>query len=109
MQPELQPILVVTSCDREDICNEIARTVLKQKLAACVQISTPVRSSYWWQDKIAEDTEYLVSMKTAERLFEELSDLIRSVHSYDVPEIIATRIVAIDQPYARWMEESLKK
>lgn len=108
MQPELHPILVVTSCDREDVCKEITHAVLEHKFAACVQVSAPVRSAYWWQNTIAEDTEYLVSMKTDRRLFKVLSELIRKIHTYDVPEIIATEIVAIDEPYARWMNESLK-
>jgi periplasmic divalent cation tolerance protein len=109
MQRELQPILVATSCDNADVGNAIARTVLEKKLAACVQISGPVRSSYWWQDDIAEDREYLVTMKTARRLFKRLSETIRTVHSYEIPEIIATEIVAVDESYARWMEASLEK
>jgi len=109
MQPELRPILVVTSCDREDVCDEITKAVLKKKLAACVQVSQPVRSSYWWQQEIAEDSEYLVSMKTDRRLFEELSEVIRQIHPYDVAEIIAMKIVAIDDDYKRWMRESLKE
>ena len=109
MQPELHPILVVTSCDREDVCEKIARAVLERKLAACVQVSPPVRSSYWWQQEIAEDREYLVSMKTDRRLFEELASAIRRLHPYDVAEIIATEIVAIDADYKRWMHESLKE
>lgn len=107
MQLELDPIIVATSCDREDICRQIAETVLKKKLAACVQVSGPVKSSYWWENEIAEDDEYLVSMKTEKRLFGELSKLIRSIHSYDVPELIATQIIDIDEPYARWLKEAL--
>lgn len=108
MQPELKPIIVITSCDREDVCRNIAHAVLKQKLAACVKISTPVNSAYWWQNEIVEDSEYLVIMKSDRRLFDELSVQIRSLHTYDVPEIIATEIVAIDETYAQWMRESLK-
>ncbi|MCG6929859.1 MAG: divalent-cation tolerance protein CutA [Desulfofustis sp.] len=109
MQLELQPILVATSCDSEAVGDRIARGVLEEKLAACVQISGTVRSSYWWQGEIATDTEYLVTMKTDRQLFNKICEVIRRVHPYEVPEIIATEIVAVDEPYARWLRASLQQ
>jgi len=108
MQPELHPILVVTSCDRKDTCSTLSRAILENKLAACIQVSAPVESMYWWQGEVVEDREYVVSIKTEKRLFAELADLIRSIHPYDVPEIAAVDIVAIDEAYARWMVQSMK-
>lgn len=108
MQQDLQPILVYTSCDDRLICRDIAGLVLEKRLAACVQVMAPMTSFYWWEDRIASDNEYLVTMKSDGRLFDELVKAIRSIHPYEVPEIIAAEIVAVDADYCRWMKESLR-
>ena len=53
----MRPILVTTSCDKETEGRNIAVQVLEKRLAACVQISSPVRSCYWWDNKITTDTD----------------------------------------------------
>ena len=108
MQHEFNPVMVYTSCDDEDACREIARLVLDRRLAACVQVMAPMTSFYWWDDQIASDSEYLVSMKSDRSLFEQLAAAIRSIHPYEVPEIVATDISALDHDYADWMKETLR-
>ena len=107
MLQEFRPVMVYTSCDDQDACREIARLVLDRKLAACVQLMAPMTSFYWWNDQIAEDSEYLMTMKGERSLFDELVSAIRSIHPYDVPEIIATDIIALDHDYAIWMRETI--
>jgi len=104
----MRPILVTTSCDKETEGHNIAVQVLEKRLAACVQISAPVRSCYWWDNKITTDTEYLVVMKSEHSLFTELAKTIKLMHSYEVPEIVATDIVEIDDAYAQWLKEELR-
>ncbi|MGA7278528.1 MAG: divalent-cation tolerance protein CutA [Desulfocapsaceae bacterium] len=103
----MQPIIVTTTCESREDGELIARSVLEKRLSACVQISGPVLSSYWWEDKITSATEFLVVMKSERGLFEQLSDTIRAVHPYEVPEIIAVDITAIDTPYKQWLEAEL--
>lgn len=107
MQQEIQPIVVYTSCDDKSICESIARLVLEKRLAACAQLMTPMTSFYWWKDAIAQDEEYLLALKSHRHLFDQLAAAIRSIHTYEVPEIIATEISAVDSGYAAWMREEL--
>lgn len=107
MQQDIQPIVVYTSCDDKTVCARIARLVLEKRLAACAQVMAPMTSFYWWKKEIAQDDEYLLALKSHRHLFDQLAAAIRSIHSYEVPEIIATEITAIDSDYAAWMREEL--
>ena len=105
----MQPIIVTTTCESREDGELIARSVLEKRLSACVQISGAVLSSYWWKDKITSTAEFLVVMKSERGLFEQLSDTIRAVHPYEVPEIVAVAITAIDTPYKQWLEAELDR
>ncbi len=107
MQQDIQPIVVYTSCDDKSICEKIARLALEKRLAACAQIMAPMTSFYWWKDEIARDDEYLLAIKSHRHLFDQLAAAIRSIHTYEVPEIIATEIIEIDRGYRSWMREEL--
>ena len=107
MVQEIQPVMVTTTVDKEEDAQAIAKIVLEKRLAACVQILPPITSLYWWEGEIASDKEYLVSIKSDRNLFNHLIDSIRAVHSYEVPEIIATEIVEIDKDYSAWMKKEL--
>ena len=104
---DYQPVVVSTSVDKEEAAQSIAKLVLDKRLAACVHIHAPMNSLYWWQGEIASDNEYQLSMKSDRSLFDQIVEAIRSVHPYEVPEIIATDIVDVDQPYGVWMREEL--
>ncbi|MBT8346149.1 MAG: divalent-cation tolerance protein CutA [Desulfofustis sp.] len=104
---DLEPIVVSTSVDNEDAARSIAELVLGKRLAACVHIHPPMTSLYWWKGEITSDSEYLLSMKSDRNLFNRLVEAIRSVHPYEVPEIIATDVVDVDREYSAWMREEL--
>ncbi len=103
----MQAILVTTTCDTKEIAAAIAKGVLENRLAACVQILGPVESSYWWKQSIAVDKEYLIQIKSERTLFSPLVQLIKSLHTYEVPEIIAIEICAVDDDYLDWMKREL--
>lgn len=107
MQQEIQPIVVYTSCDDRSICESIARLALEKRLAACAQLMAPMTSFYWWKNDIARDDEYLLALKSHRHLFDQLAAAIRSIHSYEVPEIIATEVIEVDSGYAAWMRDEL--
>ena len=102
-----QPVVVSTSVDKEEAAQSIAKQVLGKRLAACVHIHPPITSLYWWQGEIASDNEFLLSMKSERSLFNHLTEAIRSVHPYEVPEIIATDIVDVNEEYGAWMRKEL--
>ena len=89
-----------------DQARELARTVVEQGLAACVNILPAVRSIYRWQVEICEDEEALMIIKTRERTFEALRRAIVEAHRYDVPEVIAVPVVAGHAPYLDWVRKN---
>ena len=102
----MQPVIVSTTCSSEKEAKHIADIVLKKRLAACIQIS-PITSMYWWNNRIESEGELIVAMKSERSLFDRLAVLIGEHHSYDVPEIIATDIVAVETSYREWLTTEL--
>ncbi len=87
---------------------EIAETLLDKKIAACVQISGPVTSLYKWQGSLAEDQEWLLTVKSSRRHYSELEKQVRQIHTYEVPEILAVSIEEGNNDYFNWMKKELK-
>ncbi|MEJ2430731.1 MAG: divalent-cation tolerance protein CutA [Deltaproteobacteria bacterium] len=85
---------------------QMARTLVQERLVACVNMVPGLRSIYWWQGKIEDEPEVLCIMKTRSNLFESLRDRVRELHSYEVEEIIALPIVAGNLPYLDWIKEN---
>lgn len=102
----MQPIVVTTSCGNFEEAEKVAQQLLSARLAACVQIST-AQSMYWWKDNIESDKEYILKIKSRRALFDKVVLKITENHSYDVPEIIATDIVAVEQSYRNWLHSEL--
>ena len=73
------------------------------KKAACVNIIPGVRSLFWWEGKVEEADEHLLIVKTRAALFPEVTRIVKSLHSYDVPEIIALPITDGNQDYLDWL------
>jgi len=96
-------VLVMASSRKEAI--RIAQAVVKEKLAACVNILSPVTSIFRWKGKVQRSRETLLIVKTTERRYPGLERLIRSLHSYEVPEIVALRIDRGLSQYTAWVEQ----
>lgn len=100
-------ILVTVGSKKE--AKSIAGALVKKKLAACVNITDKVESLFWWQGKIDTAKELLLVIKSKRELLPRIIKLIKSKHSYQVPEIIALPIIAGNPDYLRWIDESLRK
>jgi len=96
-------IVVQTAIDSQEAAQKIADTVVSKRLAACGWVSGPINGTYWWQGKLEHAQEWVCSFKTRQALYGALEQTIRELHSYEVPEIIATPIVAGDQRYLDWI------
>ena len=94
-------VLVAVSGRKEG--RKIASAVLEDRLAACVNITEKVESHYRWQGKIEVAGEHLLIIKTKKMLFKALIKKIKSLHSYEVPEIIFLPITAGDPDYLGWL------
>lgn len=105
----MRAIVVVTTVGTEEQANVIAREMIRQRLAACVNIVRGVRSVYRWQGKICEDGELMLIVKTMEEEFEAVARAIGELHSYEVPEILAFQVTRGEQDFLQWIATSVDK
>jgi periplasmic divalent cation tolerance protein len=84
----------------------IARALVEERLAACVNLLPGLVSTYRWQGKVEQAAECLLIIKTAHSRFDTLRERIKSLHPYDVPEIIAMPISQGDAQYLKWISEN---
>ena len=96
-------VLLTTAPSREEAA-KIANLLIGEKLAACVQL-LPIESFYVWQGKTQNEAEVLLLVKTRAVLFESVIARIKAVHSYRVPEIVATVFTAGFQGYFDWIDD----
>ncbi len=101
-------IVVLVTVGSEQEAETIATALLEERLAACVNVTSPVRSLYRWEGRIADDREWQMVIKTQARLFEALAARVRALHSYDVPEIIALPVLAGATDYVDWIQNETK-
>jgi periplasmic divalent cation tolerance protein len=97
-------IQVVTTTARREEAERIARELVEARLAACVQIVGPITSTYRWQGKIETDEEWQCWAKSRGDLFQRMADAIRSMHPYEVPEILAVPVVEGSARYLAWID-----
>ncbi|MGD1918990.1 MAG: divalent-cation tolerance protein CutA [Pleurocapsa sp.] len=86
---------------------KIAKAILTAKLAACINMF-PINSWYWWEGEINSSREHQLIIKTNVHKFSELADKIKTLHDYEVPEIIAIPITTGSKSYLDWLGKSLK-
>ena len=101
-------LVVITSLPSLEQAQTIARQLVENRLAACVQIQQGVNSIYRWDGKICEENEVLLSAKTSRALWEEIRGFIQNNHPYDLPEIMAFTPADYEQQYGQWVEAELK-
>jgi periplasmic divalent cation tolerance protein len=101
-------ILVFCSVSSHSEAKSIARTLVEEKLAACVAIQPLVESVYRWQGNVEVAEEYLLLIKTRASLWDALRGRILQLHSYDVPELIAVPVTHGNPAYLEWIDESTR-
>jgi periplasmic divalent cation tolerance protein len=100
------PLVVVTTViDDRAAADRIARELVDARLAACVQVTGPVSSTYWWQGAVESAQEWQVAAKTVASKADELVAAIVAAHSYAVPEVLVTNVAGGHAPYLQWVAE----
>jgi periplasmic divalent cation tolerance protein len=94
---------VLTTTDSREEAGRLGRLAVDARLAACAQVAGPVASTYRWQGAVETATEWQVWLKTTAARLDSLVELIRTEHTYDVPEIIASPITAGNPRYLEWI------
>jgi periplasmic divalent cation tolerance protein len=98
-------IEVHTTIDSKEAAQKIAEAIVSKRLAACVQVSGPITSTYWWQGAVEQAEEWLCTAKTRKELYPDLEQAIREVHTYDTPEILAVDVTAGNTGYLDWVAQ----
>ncbi len=102
-------IQVHTTIDSKEAAQKIAEAIVAKRLAACVQVSGPITSTYWWEGKIDQTKEWVCTAKTTQELYDDLEQAIRANHTYDTPEILAVPVIAGSKSYLDWVEAETNK
>jgi len=100
--------LVLTTTESMSQARRIADALIEHKLAACVNIVPHVQSIYRWKGKAEEAEEWLLWIKTTSEAFERVRDLIRELHSYELPECLCLAVEDGSPDYLRWIEDSVE-
>lgn len=99
---------VFTTAHVRELAERIAEELVRRRLAACVQIVGPVHSVYRWEGKLDSSQEWLCLIKTRQARYAEVEAAIRELHTYEVPEIIATPITAGSASYLDWLNSETR-
>ena len=102
-------IQVLTTTERQEDADAIARTLVEARLAACVQVLGPITSTYRWRGQIETGQEWQCWIKSRRDRYDELEQTIRRLHPYEVPEILALEILTGSESYLAWLEDELKR
>jgi periplasmic divalent cation tolerance protein len=101
-------IVMVTTPSKQE-AERIAQHLLRERLIACANIIGPVSSLFHWSGKIEKAEEYMILMKSRKDLFKKLSEAVKALHSYEVPEILAFPIVEGSKGYLDWLGSCLRE
>ncbi|MCT7507309.1 MULTISPECIES: divalent-cation tolerance protein CutA [Aliarcobacter] len=101
----MKAVIVQTTTSNEEEAKKIAKILIQDKLAACVQLKD-IESLYNWDGKLCCESETLLSIKTKKELFSKVKSKILELHSYDTPEIIELDISNISEDYLKFIKEN---
>lgn len=101
-------VVVYTTCGNITEAESIARNLIDNRLAACVNVVPGLLSYYRWQGKVENDAELLLMIKTAGSLIDEVRNALETLHSYDLPEMIVLPIIGGSPNYLEWLEQEVQ-
>lgn len=97
-------ILILVTASSEEEAKKIAQSLVEKRLAACVNIIKDVQSVFRWKGKISDEKELLLIIKTRKKLYKNVEEEIKTLHAYEVPEIIALPIISGSKDYLYWID-----
>ena len=101
-------VVVFVTAPNAEVAAGMAKTLVAEKLVACVNILPGLRSIYSWQGKVCDEQEVLCVLKTRRELFTALRERVTALHPYQVPEIIALPLVEGSAPYLAWLRDETR-
>ncbi len=101
----MKPIIIQTTCSDKNEAKKIAKVLIEESLAACIQMEN-IESFYKWENQFCNDKEVLLNIKTKKENFKKIKSKIKELHSYDVPEIICIKIENLSKDYKKFISEN---
>jgi periplasmic divalent cation tolerance protein len=96
-------VVVFVACGSAEEGRRIARALVEERLAACVNISSPMGSIYRWEERLCDDQEVLLVIKTSRLLFDRVRRAVEKLHSYQVPEVLCLPVIDGAPNYLNWL------
>ncbi len=100
-------IVVFSTCGSEAEAERLARLLINERLATCVNLVAPVRSFYRWKGALESATEWMLIIKSSRDLFDRLRVVLEGAHSYELPEVLAVPVIDGSPNYMQWLESEL--
>ena len=101
-------VLIYVTTSNEEEATAIGELIVKERLAACSNIISDMKSMYWWDGRLEKDNEAILILKTLEENVDKIIDRIKEVHSYDNPCIIALPVCNASDDYLKWLKEEIR-
>jgi len=101
-------VVLMTAASMQE-AEKIANFLVEERLAACAQIIAPIRSIYWWEDKVCRDDEIFFMAKTTRDVFPRLVEAVERLHSYKVPQLVYVPIADGSATYLDWLQGMVDK
>jgi len=101
----MNAIMIVSTTPTQSLAESIADALIERRLAACVQVEGPIRSTFRWEGKVETCQEWRITIKTTADRFDEIEAAISELHEYDVPEILTIPVQGGHEPYLAWMQQ----
>lgn len=100
-------ILIFTTFGKKSEAIKIGKNLLKQKLIACYNFF-PIESAYWWKEKIVDEKEFLLILKTKDLNFPKIENFIKKLHTDETPEIVSLQVKSVSEKYLKWLNTEVK-
>ena len=100
-------IIVQTHTNKKQVYEDISRSLIEKKIAACINIYPAVLSIYRYNSEVVEDNEYLIHVKTTADKFNKIRKIIERLHNYETPEIISLEILEGNEKYLKWIQNEI--
>lgn len=103
------PTVILSACKDPAKARSIARTLVEQRLAACVSVRDNYDSFFRWQGKVRRDNESLMIIKTLDNKIEQIEAILKNLSDYEVPEVIALGVIDGAPDYIEWLNEQVEE